>query len=182
MCFKFKKIFVFLVIFTLTETHPLFSQQIFDNWVITPGSDGKTATIVYSDPITYLKIEKDLEMSVDGNGTATGGTIHFRNGFKRAMTLGEVTYYFNEFGALNAYWDFREKQGSIDKYNLDSDTTLPLACVGKQVRAIFKTGTKYIGTYSIIPPPSTGDWFSLNIQNSVMTCYRKAVKEIQVLR
>ena len=181
MRYECKRYFIPLAIFMLMETHPLFSQQVIDNWVISPGSDGKTATIVDSNPITYLKIEKDLQISVEANGIAASGLIHFKDGVQRTMTPGEVRYYFDEFGGQNAYWDFREKHGSITRFILDSDTTLPQACLGKQVRAISKVGKNYIGIYSIMPPPSTGDWFTLNMQNSVMTFYRKAVKEIQVL-
>ncbi len=154
-------------------------QQAFDNWAISPGQDGKSVTMTYANPGTYLKIESDLVLSVDAAGAATSGTIHFKDGVQRAMTPGEVAFYFTEYNAGGAYWDFREKQGTLTKFDFNSDA-IPQGFAGQQVRAVSKAGKQYIGVMSLLP--ASPDWFSLNIRGNTMLFYKNAVKEIQVLK
>jgi hypothetical protein len=163
----------------ITGAQLLFGQQIVDNWKITPNPDGKSATMAFENPSTYLKIESGLEVAVDASGTPTSGTIQFKNGFKRAMTPGETVFYFSEFNGDNAYWDFRKSQGGIVIYTVGPDP-IPQNFVGQMVRAISKDGKFYIGVLSLLP--SSPDWFSLNIKNSLMLFYKNAVKEVQQLK
>ncbi|HUI94076.1 MAG TPA: hypothetical protein VLX68_17690 [Chitinivibrionales bacterium] len=159
----------------------LFGQQVVNNWKITPGGNGRAATMVFADPSTYLKIEKDLELTVDAGGTATSGTIHFKSGFQRAMTPEEVGFYYSEFKGDNAYWDFMAQQGGVAVFTFGRDP-VPPEFIGQKVRIISQDGMRYIGILSQVPPPSTGDWYSLNIHNSTMLFYKFAVKEIQRLK
>lgn len=171
---------MFFGVLVIMGTQLLYGQQVVDNWKITPNPDGKSATMAFENPSTYLKIEADLEIAVDANGTAASGSIHFKNGYKRAMTPGETAFYFSEFNGDNAYWDFREKQGSVVNYTVGPDPVVPLSFVGQQVRAVSKDGKFYIGIISLLP--SSPDWFSLNIKNSSMLFYKNAVKEVQQLK
>jgi hypothetical protein len=168
-----------VVIFVIMGAQLLFGQQVVDNWKITPNADGRSAVMIFENPSTYLKIESDLEIAVDAAGTATRGTIHFTNGFQRAMTPQEVAYYLFNFDGDNAYWDFREKQGSIVSFASGSDP-IPQDIVGKQVRAISEAGKFYIGILSLVP--NSPDHFSLNIRNNQVVFFRNAVKEIQRLK
>ena len=86
------------------------AQETIDNWAVVAGLDGRSATMTYANPSTFLKIESNLEVAVDATGLAASGVIHFKNGVSRAMTSGELPYYFVEYGGDNAYWDFRQKQ------------------------------------------------------------------------
>jgi hypothetical protein len=167
-------------VFMIIWVQMLFGQQVVDNWKISPNADGKSATMTFENPSTYLKIESDLEIAVDAGGTATSGSIHFKNGFKRAMTPGEAVFYFSEFNGDNAYWDFREKQGSLASYTVGPDPVVPQNFVGQQVRVISKDGKFYIGVLSLLP--NSPDWFSLNIRNNSMLFYKNAVKEVQQLK
>ena len=180
MLCKVMKTMTFVGVFGIMGTQLLFGQQVVDNWKITPNPDGKSATMAFENPSTFLKIEADLEIAVDASGTATNGSIHFKNGFKRAMTPGETVFYFSEFNGDNAYWDFREKQGSIVSYTVGPDPVVPQNFAGQQVRAISKDGKFYIGILSLLP--SSPDWFSMNIKNNSMLFYKNAVKEVQQLK
>lgn len=158
---------------------PALAQRDFDKWKISPSADGKAASMAYANPATYLKIESDLQMTVDAGGTATSGTIHFTNGFQRSMTPGEVAFYWSEFKGDIAYWDFRQAQGSIASFTSGTDP-IPQNFVGQQVRVISNAGKFYIGILAMVP--GSPDWFSLNIKNSLVLFYRNAVKEIQLLK
>jgi hypothetical protein len=180
MKFKVMKTLIPGGVFMIVGAQLLFGQQVVDNWKITPNSDGKSATMTFENPSTYLKIESDLEIAVDASGTPASGSIHFKSGFKRAMTPGETVFYFSEFNGDNVYWDFREKQGSIVSYTVGPDPVVPQNFAGQQVRAISKDGKFYIGILSLLP--SSPDWFSLNIKNNSMLFYKNAVKEVQQLK
>jgi len=157
----------------------LFAQEIIDNWTIVAGSDGRSVTMTYANPATFLKIESNLEVSVDATGLAVSGVVHFNNGVSRAMTSGEVPYYVVEYGGDNAYWDFRQKQGSVSAYDFGAGD-IPQNFVGRQVRALSKAGKQYIGILSMLP--ASPDWFSLSIRGNAMMFYKNAVKQIQVLQ
>jgi hypothetical protein len=165
--------------FLLAAASVVCSQQIIDNWKFTVGADGKSATIAYSTPTTYLSVETQFEISVDGAGAANSGTIKFKNGFQRQMTAGEVAFYFFEYKGDIAYWDFRQGQGTVVSITSGIDP-IPSNFVGQQVRAISKDGMNYFGTLSLLP--TSPDWFALNIKGSRILCYRYAIKELQVLK
>jgi hypothetical protein len=174
-----KKFVLSLCGLAVIGTQGAFAQQAIDNWSIAPGPDGKAVTMTYANPGTYLKIEADLVLSVDAAGTPASGIIHFKDGVQRAMTPAEVAFYFTEYSGGNAYWDFREKQGSVVKFDFGSDA-IPQNFVGQQVRAISKVGKEYIGIMSLLP--NSPDWFSMNIRGNSMLFYKNAVKEIQTLK
>jgi hypothetical protein len=156
-----------------------FAQETIDNWAIAAGSDGRSVTMIYANPATFLKIESNIEVSVDAAGLATNGVIHFKNGVSRSMTPGELPYYFVEYNGDNAYWDFRLKQGSISSYDFGLGD-IPQNFVGRQVRALSKAGKQYVGILSMLP--ASPDWFSLSIRGNAMMFYKNAVKQIQVLQ
>jgi hypothetical protein len=168
-----------VVSFLLAAASVVSSQQIVDNWKFTVGSDGKSATIAYSNPTTYLSVETQFEISVDGAGAANSGTIKFKNGFQRQMTSGEVAFYYSEYKGDIAYWDFRQGQGTVVSLTSGIDP-IPSNFVGQQIRAISKEGMNYIGTLSLLP--TSPDWFALNIKGSRILCYRYAIKELQMLK
>jgi hypothetical protein len=179
MEFHVKTLMGVLCVAAALAPHGASGQQTIDNWAITAGGDGKAVTMTYANPATYLKIESDLELSVDAAGSAGSGSIHFKNGVARAMTPGEVAFYFSEYRGDNAYWDFREKQNSITSLAFTADA-IPQNFAGQQARAISKQGKDYIGVLSLLP--GSPDWFTLNIRGSIMMFYKNAVKEIQVLK
>jgi hypothetical protein len=168
-----------VMLFLLAAASVVFSQQVVDNWKISVGTDGKSATIVYSTPATALNIESDFEISVDGTGAATSGNIKFKSGLQRQMTPGEVAFYFSEYKGEMAYWDFRQGQGTVVTITSGIDP-IPANFVGQQVRAISKDGINYFGMLSLLP--TSPDWFALNIKGSRILCYRYAFKEIQMLK
>jgi hypothetical protein len=155
------------------------AQETIDNWAVVAGLDGRSATMTYANPSTFLKIESNLEVAVDATGLAASGVIHFKNGVSRAMTSGELPYYFVEYGGDNAYWDFRQKQGSISNYDFGTGD-IPQNFVGRQVRAVSKAGKQYVGILSMLP--ASPDWFSLSIRGNAMMFYKNAVKQIQLLQ
>ena len=174
------KKFVIPVLLFLLATAPMaFSQQAVDSWKITPGTDGKSATMVFSNPATNLNIESEFDLTVDGTGAATSGTIKFKTGLQRQMTPGEVVFYFTEYKGDNAYWNFRQGQGSVVSFTSYTDA-IPVGFIGSQVRVFSKDGVIYIGTLSTLP--TSPDWFALNVKSSRILFYRNAVKEIQQLK
>jgi hypothetical protein len=174
-----KKNVVPVMSFLLAATSVVWSQQVVDSWKFTVGADGKSTTIGYSTPVTYLNIESEFEISVDGAGAANSGSIKFKNGFQRQMTSGEVAFYFTEYKGDIAYWNFRQAQGTVVSITSGIDP-IPANFVGQQVRAISKEGVNYIGILSLLP--TSPDWFALNIKGSRILCYRYAIKEIQMLK
>jgi hypothetical protein len=174
-----KKTMASMMVFLLAVASAVCSQQVVDNWKVSVGTDGKSATIVYSNPVTTLSIESEFEISVDGTGAATSGNIKFKNGFQRPMTSGEVAFYYSEYKGDIAFWDFRQGQGTVASITSGIDP-IPTNYVGQQVRAISKDGMNYIGTLSLLP--TSPDWFALNIKGSRILCYRYAIKEIQMLK
>ena len=168
-----------VMLFLLATASMVCSQQVIDNWKITAGADGKSATIACSNPTTSLNNESEFEISVEGTGTANSGNIKFKNGFQRQMTPGEVAFYFSEYKGEIAYWNFRQGQGSVVSITSGVDP-IPSNMVGQQVRTISKDGVNYFGTLSLLP--TSPDWFALNIKGSRILCYRYAIKEIQMLK
>ena len=149
------RIMTLLSVFLIWGVQPSLGQQVVDNWKITPGG-AKSATMTLANPSTTLKIESDFEITVDAGGAATNGIIHFKSGFQRPMTPEEVEFYFSEFNGDNAYWDFREGQGSVATFAFGSDP-IPQNFVGQQLRALSKEGKYYIGILSLLP--TSPDWF-----------------------
>jgi hypothetical protein len=176
---KNKRIPILVFSFLILSSQLLFSQQTVDSWKITPGTDGKSATMVFSNPATNLNIESDLDITVDGTGAATSGAIKFKTGLQRQMTPGEVVFYFTEYKGDNAYWNFRQGQGSVVSFTSSTDA-IPVGFIGSQVRVFSKDGVIYIGTLSSLP--TSPDWFALNVKSSRILFYRNAVKEIQQLK
>jgi hypothetical protein len=176
-----------------------FAQKVIGVWSVTSGPDGKSATMVYANPATTLKVESEFSLTVDPMGNPTSGAIKFKNGFQREMTAGEVAFYFMEHKADNAYWDFRDNLGSITKFTSATDP-LPTNFYGQQVRVISKEGVHYIGilspltlrmidTSAVYVNSATArstsfnpDWFSLNIKGNRLLVYRNAIQEIEQLK
>jgi hypothetical protein len=179
MAGRMTKIIIAGISFLVCGSQAIFAQQVIDNWKITPTADGKSATMACTNPNTNLSVEAEIEISVDGAGAATAGTIKFKSGLQRPMTPGEVAFLFVECKAENAYWNFRQNQGSITNITSGIDP-LPTGFVGQQVRAISKEGANYFGTLSMLP--SSPDWFALTIKTSRVLFYRNSVKEIQMLK
>ncbi|HUI91754.1 MAG TPA: hypothetical protein VLX68_05845 [Chitinivibrionales bacterium] len=173
-----RSIFSFFTVAALVAPQA-FGQQTFDGWAITPAQDARAATMTYANPSTYLKIESDFVISVDAAGAPASGIIHFKNGFQRAMTAEEIAYYYPEYGGINAYWDFRDKQGTISTFDFATDA-IPQTFVGRQVRVISKAGKQYIGLLNL--QPSTPGWFSLNVRGNSVMFEKNAVKEIQAFK
>jgi hypothetical protein len=168
-----------MMMFLLAAASVVCSQQVVDNWKVSVGTDGKSATMIYSNPVTTLSIESEFEITVDGTGAATSGNIKFKNGYQRQMTSGEAAFYYSEYKGDIAFWDFRQGQGTVASITSSID---PIATnfVGQQVRAISKDGINYIGTLSLLS--TSPDWFALNVKGSRILCYRYAIKEIQMLK
>jgi hypothetical protein len=179
MSLSLNQLSLFASMISLFFVRSLFAQETIDNWTIVPGSDGRSVTMTYANPATFLKIESNLEVSVDATGLAVSGVVHFNNGVSRAMTSGELPYYVMEYGGDNAYWDFRQKQGSVSTYDFGAGD-IPRNFVGRQVRVLSKAGKQYIGILSMLP--ASPDWFSLSIRGNAMMFYKNAVKQIQELQ
>jgi hypothetical protein len=179
MAINNKRIPILVFSFLAMSFQLLFSQQTVDVWKITPGTDGKSAVMVYSNPGTTLNIELEINVSVDGTGSATSGTIKFKTGPQRQMTPGEVGYYFTEYKGDNAYWNYKQGQTSVVSFTSSTDP-IPVGFIGSQVKVFSKDGVIYFGTLSTLP--SSPDWFALNVKNSRVLFYRNTVKEIQQLK
>jgi hypothetical protein len=173
-----KKI-IFTLFFLFAGSQIASAQQVVDNWKVSVGTDGKSATLVYSNPATSLNIESEFGITVDGTGAATNGNVKFKSGLQRQMTPGETAFYFSENKGDVAYWNFRSGQGTVTSITSGIDP-IPSGFVGQQVRAISKDGVNYFGILSLLP--TSPDWFALNVKGSRILCYRYAIKEIQQLK
>jgi len=118
MEFHVKKLMVVICVVAAFCPQGATGQQTFDNWAISAGVDGKAVTMTYANPATYLKIESDLDLSGRCRGIGREREHSFKNGVTRAMTPGEVAFYFSEYRGDNAYWDFRENKTASRAFHL----------------------------------------------------------------
>lgn len=180
MSYTFKTMPVCVIILVLWLSQPSFGQQVFDNWKITSSADGKTATLVYSNPSTFLSIEADLDIDMDNTtGEPAKGTVKFKNGFQRAMTQEEVSYYVDQFKGDQAFWDYAQAQAKISSFTSQTDQ-IPSGFLGRKARVFTTEGTVYIGTLSV--NANTPNWFALDIKGNHILFYRQVVKEIQQIK
>jgi hypothetical protein len=170
---------MFAVIMTLWICQTSFGQQAFDNWKISLGADGRTVSMTYSNPATFLNIESEFALDVDNAGEPVKGTIKFKNGFQRAMSPEEVNYYFEQYKGDRAYWDYSQAQGKITNFTSQTDQ-IPFGFLGRKARVLTTAGNTYIGTLGV--NANTPAWFALDIRGNHILFYRQVVKEIQQLK
>jgi hypothetical protein len=163
---------------TALLSFPLFSQQYFDNWKITPSGDG-TASFVITNPATPLKIEAEMDYQVDNAGVSLKASVIFKDGQKRALTPEETAFYWSLLKGANAYWNFLQPQGKINSFTSTADM-IPLSYLGRTVRVFSNEGNIYMGTLS--QNTNTPEWFSLDIKGNRVLFWRKAVREIQSIK
>jgi hypothetical protein len=109
---------------------------------LTTDSKGIITSMLYTDPTTYLHIEKEFLFTINPDGTPAKCTITFNDGIQRDMNHGEMDLKFAECGGPNTVWDYCKEQGKVVTYNLDSDKLPPF---GKTSRVTLRSGWKYIG-------------------------------------
>jgi hypothetical protein len=158
---------------------PLAAQQMFDNWKITPATDGSSLAMTILNPVTPLNIEAEMDYTVGNNGVPSKATVKFKTGLQRAMTPEEVEFYWSHLKGANAVWNYMQGQGKTNSFTSNTDQ-IPFSFLGRTVRVISNENNIYIGT--LAQNTNTPDWFSLDIKGNRVLFWRKAVKEIQQLK
>jgi len=158
---------------------PASSQQMFDNWKITPATDGSSLEMVITNPVTPLNIEAEMDYQADNLGVPSKGTIKFKDGVTRAMTTEEVGFYWDFLKAPNAFWNYLQAQGKTTSFTSNSEQ-IPFGFLGRTVKVTSNENNIYIGT--LAQNTNTPDWFSLTIKGNRILFWRKAVKEIQGIK
>lgn len=180
MSYTFKTMPVCVIILVLWLSQPSFGQQVFDNWKITASADGRTATMVYTNPSTVLSVEAQLDIDVDNTtGEPAKGLVKFKDGIQRALTPEEVSYYFDQFKGEQAFWDCAQAQAKISSFTSQTDQ-IPFGFLGRKARVFSTEGTVYIGTLGV--NANTPNWFALDIKGNHILFYRPVVKEIQQIK
>jgi hypothetical protein len=164
---------------TALLSFPLFSQQYFDNWKVTPNPGGNTVSMVCTNPSTPLGVEQELAYETDNAGTPLKATVKFKGGRERALTPEETAFYWSLLRGSNSYWNFLQPQARINSFTSSTDM-IPFSYLGRVVRVISNDGVNYMGTLS--QNTNIPEWFSLDIKGNRVLFYRKAVREIQEIK
>jgi hypothetical protein len=176
---SFTRAAAFVAITAVWFCLPAFGQQVFDNWKITPGADGKSATMTYMNPTTQLSIESEFDIDVDNAGEPVKGTIKLKTGLQRAMSTEEVVFYLEQYKGDQAYWDFAQAQAKINSFTSQTDQ-ITFSFLGRKSRVLTTENAAYIGTLGVNANMPT--WFTLDIKGFRLLFFRQAVKEIQQMK
>jgi hypothetical protein len=87
-----------------------------NNNVCTINADnkGNFTSMIVSNPLTSLGIEKSFFFEVDNIGIPVKGTVSSLNGADRELkTPEELILMWAQFGGPRAFWDYNAKQGKI---------------------------------------------------------------------
>jgi hypothetical protein len=167
------------IIIMAALTFPLFAQQYFDNWKVTPNAGGNTVSMVCTHPATPLGVELELSYEADNTGMPHKASVKFESGRERALTPEETAFYWSLLRGTNAYWNYLQPQGKISTFTSTADM-IPLSYLGRTVRVVSNDGVSYMGTLS--QNTNIPEWFSLDIKGNRVLFWRKAVREIQAIK
>jgi hypothetical protein len=81
-------------------------EQQYQGCKIITNNKGVITSMIYTNPVTDLKIEKEFLFTINADGTQANCTITFNNGVQRDMKPGELALHFAECGGPGTVSDF----------------------------------------------------------------------------
>jgi hypothetical protein len=157
-------------------------EEMFEGLKINVDNSGRITSMAVSNPGTSLNIESEFLFSVSPEGNPTSGKITFRDNVQRPMKEGELTFYFQQYGAQTALWDYYSQHGKATSLVIGTDK-VPDEAYGKVSRLILNSGKQFIGRLAKLSDKPDG--FSLTIDGASggpIQFYNGVVKEIQQMK
>jgi hypothetical protein len=178
--FKKNYVTVLLLIIPAFLSPVVASQVNVRGWFINTDTLGIITSMLLSNPKTALKVEASVEIFVDSQKNPARGRVKFTNGFERDLNQPkEIMQFWIDFGGQVAMWEYFANSGKVNSIHPDT-CRIPAAWYSHTTRIIPKSGKEYIGRLEMVP--NSADWFTLQIDESTVFVYQKAVAEMQQLK
>ncbi|MDD5674564.1 MAG: hypothetical protein PHC61_10400 [Chitinivibrionales bacterium] len=149
-------------------------------WVIRENLQGQVDQMFYDNPVTALKIEKQILINLDKSGVAVGGHVRMTNGFDRDMPQKESQTYFEYLNGPRAIWDYWESHNKLQ--TIRSSGTLSSDWFGNTVRVVFGGQKQVIGT---LTHASNSDQYAIKAEGAccgLIYFSMNAVDKIQMMK